>query len=200
MKHFLLCILAVAVAAGCANRQKKDNVTETEDLDAQYATELLAPGTAAPDFTLGDLRGKERSLSEFRGRKVVLVFWASWCPDCRAELPRLKALQAAADPAKVAFVNVSYDRDFDTLCSFVDENGLGGIQLFDPAGKKDSKAGADYHVKWIPSLYLIGEDGKVELATVMIEKIAAALEGSGITAALSPAARQGLCEDESCAL
>lgn len=170
---------------------------ETEDLDAKYATQLLKPGTTAPDFTLNDLRGRPRSLSSFLGKKVVLVFWASWCPDCRAELPELKAMQAAADPEKVAFVSVSYDRNFDTLCDFVEANNLGGVQLFDPSGKKDSKVGADFHIQWIPSLYLLDEEGKVLVSTVMIEKISAAL-GSASKTALP--ARKGVCTDEDCKL
>ena len=73
-----------------------------QDLDAEYAVDLLRPGVQAPDFTLNDISGKPVTLSSFRGRQVVLVFWASWCPDCRAEVPQLKALQAQADPEKVA--------------------------------------------------------------------------------------------------
>ena len=97
---------------------------QEEDPDLQYATELLKPGTEVPELKLNDLRGKSRTLSEFRGKKVVLVFWATWCPDCRAEVPELKTMQASADPNKVAFVSVSFDRDFDTLCKFVEDNSL----------------------------------------------------------------------------
>lgn len=149
---------------------------QEEDLDAQYATELIKPGKKVPDFTLNDLSGTPRKLSEFRGKKVVLVFWATWCPDCRAEVPELKAMMATADPEKVAFVSVSFDRSFDTLCKFVEDNGIGGVQLFDPAGKKDSKVSSDFHIKWIPSLYLIDEKGKVLVATVVANKIASALK------------------------
>ena len=63
-----------------------------QDLDAQYATTLLPKGTQAPDFTLNNLDGKPFRLSSLRGRRVVLVFWASWCPDCRAEVPELKTM------------------------------------------------------------------------------------------------------------
>ena len=84
-------------------------------------------------------------------------------------------MYAAADPDKVAFISVSYDREFGKFEQYVRENQLPGIQLFDPAGKKESKIGADYHIRWIPSLYLIGPDGKIKCATVVAEKIAAAL-------------------------
>ena len=147
-----------------------------EDPDLKYGTELLVPGTPAPDFTLRDLNGKKVKLRQFRGKSVVLVFWASWCPDCRAEVPELKEMSAAADPKKTVFVSVSFDRSFDTLCKYAADNTLPGIQLFDPAGKKDSKVAADYHLRWIPSLYLIGPDGKVQLGTVVIGKVAAALQ------------------------
>lgn len=176
---------------------------QPEDLDSQYATELLVKGTQAPEFTLNDLDGKTVKLSDFKGKTVVLVFWASWCPDCRAEVPRLKKLAASADPSKTVFVQVSFDRDFATLCQYAKDNALPGVLLFDPAGKKESKVGADYHVKWVPSLYIIDPDGKVQLGTVMIEKVASALKPA------KPAKAKGLfkkkktkelCSDESCAL
>ena len=130
-----------------------------QDLDSQYAVDLLKPGTQAPEFILNDINGKAVKLSDFQGRNVVLIFWASWCPDCRAE------------------------------------NYLPGVQLYDPAGKKESKVAADYGVKWIPSLYLLDENGKVVLGTVMIEKIAGALGG----AVTLKKPGQELCRDESCA-
>ena len=143
--------------------------TTEEYLDLQYGTELLKPGTPAPDFCLKDIDGKEVRLSDFRGRQAVLVFWASWCPDCRAEVPELKRLQASSD---AVFVSISFDRTFNAFKAYVTEQELGGVQLFDPAGKKESAVAALFHVKWIPSLYLIGPDGKVVLGTVDIRKIA----------------------------
>lgn len=174
------------------------------DLDPKYAAELIPAGGTAPDFELADVEGKSVRLSDFRGKSVVLVFWASWCPDCRAEVPELKAMHASADPAEYEFVSVSFDKDIDTLRAFVAENTLPGLQLFDPAGKKESKVGAAFLVKWIPSLYLIGPDGKVTVSTVMAWKIAAALEGKplpGSTASCpGPSGSGELCSDESCAL
>ena len=169
---------------------------EAEDLDLTYAVDMLAPGTEAPEFTLNDITGKPVSISDFRGRKVVLVFWASWCPDCRAEVPELKAMMAAADPSEVAFVSVSFDRTREAFETYVSENYIGGVQLFDPAGKKESKVGEFYHIKWIPSLYLIDKDGKIELKTVVAGKVAKALGTDAKTKKL----RQSMCSDESCSL
>lgn len=174
MKKYLLSVTAVLLLALSSQILRAQSAQET-DPDLQYGTELLKPGTQAPDFKLNDINGKTVKLKKFRGKDVVLVFWASWCPDCRAEVPLLKEMYAAADPDKVAFISVSYDREFGKFEQYVRENQLPGIQLFDPAGKKESKIGADYHIRWIPSLYLIGPDGKIKCATVVAEKIAAAL-------------------------
>lgn len=141
-----------------------------QDLDVQYAADLLAPGTPAPEITLDDVYGNTVSLSSFQGRSVVLVFWASWCPDCRAEVPALKELRAAHP--EVAFVGVSFDRTHEAFESYVSDNGMDWVQLFDPAGMKSSAVGAAYHIKWIPSLYLIAPDGIVSLGTVMLDKLA----------------------------
>ena len=146
-----------------------------DDPDVQYGAELLKPGTEAPAFSLSDINGKTVKIKDLRGKNVVLVFWASWCPDCRAEVPVLKEMHAAANPAKTVFVSVSFDREFAKFQQYVRANELPGIQLFDPSGKKDSKVGGDYHIKWIPSLYLIGPDGKIRFATVVAERAAAAL-------------------------
>ena len=175
------------------------NTPQEEDLDAKYGAELLKAGEQAPDFTLKDLDGSPIQLSSLKGKRIVLVFWASWCPDCRAEVPELKAMYAAADPAKVEFVSVSFDREFDTLQKFAADNALPGIQLFDPAGKKESKVGADYHIKWIPSLYLIDATGRIELGTVVAAKIAAALQGQQ-AAEIPGVPGKELCTDENCAL
>ncbi|MBR5924183.1 MAG: TlpA family protein disulfide reductase [Bacteroidales bacterium] len=167
-----------------------------DKLDKQYATDLLAPGTEVPDFTLKDIEGNEVSIADFRGRTVVLVFWASWCPDCRAEVPELKEMFASADPEKVAFVSVSFDREFDTLCNFVKENYLPGVQLFEPAGKKESEVSAAYGVKWIPSLYVIDPEGKVKLGTVVAAKVARELQGKPVKSCST----RKPCTDESCTL
>lgn len=103
-------------------------------------------------------------------------------------------MQASADPSKVAFVSVSFDRTFDAFKTYVREKYLGGVQLFDPAGKKDSAIGAAYHVKWIPSLYLLDEDGKVIIGTVVAEKIAQSINA----AHGKPLLKNGLCSDDSC--
>ena len=164
MKRLLAISLGLLLAISLFAQQ--------EDLDAKYAADLLKPGTPAPEFVLNDINGNSVKMSQFRGKTVVLIFWASWCPDCRAEVPALKELQAKTDPSKVVFVSISSDRTVEAWKKYVAENEMGGVQLY----KDKSKVSEDYHVKWIPSQYVIGPDGKVVLGTVMLDKVAKALK------------------------
>ena len=155
MKHIFAFVAALLIGVAAFAQ-------ETQDPDVLYGKDLLAAGTVAPSFTLKDINGKS--------------FWASWCPDCREETPQLKAAQAAADPSKVVFVSVSFDRKVEAFEAYVHENALGGVQLFDASGKKESVVGTSYHVKWIPATYLIGSDGRIQFATVVFSKVAAKLK------------------------
>ena len=121
MKKYLLSVTAVLLLALSSQILRAQSAQET-DPDLQYGTELLKPGTQAPDFKLNDINGKTVKLKRFRGKDVVLVFWASWCPDCRAEVPLLKEMYAAADPDKVVFISVSYDREFGKFEQYVRES------------------------------------------------------------------------------
>lgn len=68
-----------------------------------------APAAAAPDFTLTNLDGKAHSLAEYRGKIVVLNFWATWCLPCRDEMPMLSKLAAKYNEKDVAFLAASID-------------------------------------------------------------------------------------------
>lgn len=169
--------IAILLAPSCKRGSKKAAeepvATEqaAEDLDAQYAKDLLAKGTPAPGFTLRTPDDKEVSLSDFLGKYIVLDFWASWCPDCREDAPEVKALWEKYGD-KVAFVGVSFDTDKDKWMDYVKENGLGWTHVSPLAKWKETQVSQDYKVNWIPSMYLIDPDGKVVFGTVMINKLA----------------------------
>jgi hypothetical protein len=75
----------------------------------------------------------------------------------------------------VAFVSISFDRTKEAWEKYVKENEMTGVQLFESAPRKESFVNDAYHVKWIPSLYLIDEKGKVALGTVVLDKVVKAL-------------------------
>ena len=167
MKKFLLVIAAFAALVSCKNAVK--------DADSEYAVDMIKKGEVLPAFSLKDRADVLHSPDEFAGKYVVYDFWATWCPDCRADVPAMKELYAKYGD-KVAFVGVSFDTNPEKLDAYVAENGIEWLQLSDFVAKKESKVADAFHVKWIPSMYLVGPDGKVLLGTVMVDKLAAALE------------------------
>src|SRR5574344_1309045 len=142
-----------------------------EDDDAKYATELLKGGAAAPDFTLNTIDGKIFRLNDLKGRYVVIDFWASWCPDCRKDLPNIIRIYNEYHKQGVEFVGVSFDTDKAAWKSAVEKNAIPYAQVSELKKFHDTEISKAYGVKWIPSMYLIGKDGKVLLGTVLSDKL-----------------------------
>ncbi|TCD28713.1 AhpC/TSA family protein [Pedobacter psychrodurus] len=116
-------------------------------------------GAKAPDFSQPDVTGKEVPFSEFRGKYVLLDFWASWCAPCRAENPNvLKAYQKHKE-SNFTVLSVSIDVDRDKWLKAVEEDKLPWLQVSDL--KKANAASKRYAVSAIPSNFLIDPDGRV---------------------------------------
>lgn len=178
MKHFKLFLLALAMTAmpQAINAQTQTNAQATaEDLDAKYATELLKPGTEAPEIALSTIDGKQFTLKSLRGKYVVLDFWASWCSDCRRDAPNIVALYNKFHQKGVEFVGVSFDRNNESWKNGVAKLALPYTQVSDLKNMRESPVSLAYHIKWIPSVYVIDPEGKVALATVMSDKVDAFL-------------------------
>ena len=167
MKKFLLICAALAAVVACKSTPK--------DADSEYATDLIKKGEVVPAFAMKDRADVLHNQDEFAGQYVVYDFWASWCPDCRADMPAMKDLYARFGD-KVKFVGISFDTEPEKLDTYVAENGIEWLQLCDFVSKKESAVGEDFRVKWIPSMYLVDPEGKVLLGTVMVSKLALALE------------------------
>ena len=145
-----------------------------DDLDAKYATDLLPVGTKAPDLL--DPNDSIHRIDDFRGRCVVLDFFATWCGDCRKDLPEMKKLYMQYDMQGVEFIGVSFDTDFSVLQDYMDKERMPWRVLSELKKMKESKMAQDYHIKWIPTMYLLDTEGRVLLATVEINKLKAKLK------------------------
>jgi len=166
MKKILLLVAALAAVLACKG---------PKDADSEYAVDMNKKGEALPAFSLKDRADVLHTQAEFAGKYLVLDFWATWCPDCRADVPAMKELYAQYGD-KAAFVGISFDTDPEKLDAYVAENEIGWLQLSDFVSKKESTLAETFRVKWIPAIYLVGPDGKVILGTVMVSKLALALE------------------------
>jgi peroxiredoxin len=118
----------------------------------------LKTGTVAPEFSLPGLDGKTVDLASYRGKVVVLNFWATWCPPCVAEMPSLERLSRALGPEGLAVVTVSTDEDEKALRAFVTEHGLTMPVLRDPGGRGPAD---EYHTTGYPETFVLDRAGKL---------------------------------------
>ena len=134
---------------------------------------LLFPGSASSFGRLnnaGDrkmlsldlpvLEGGQWSLSEQHGKIVLVNFWATWCPPCRAELPNVIKTYEANHKAGFEIIGISLDQDKQKLTSFMKDKNMTWAQYFDGRGWQN-KLAAKYGVESIPATFLLDRQGTV---------------------------------------
>lgn len=159
MKKLLTAILAIAMigSVSCAKTNKK-TIESTEPSSAK------TKASKAPDFKLKLVdkeNGRQVSLKDYEGKALLLHFWATWCPPCRAELPGMQAffekLESQGDSKKLEFLAVCVSDTEDERSAFMKENNY----TFTGALDKSGIVAASYGVQGIPTTVLIGPDGTV---------------------------------------
>jgi len=120
----------------------------------------VSKGSTAPDFELKTLSGDSMSLSSVKGKKVIINFWATWCPPCRSEMPDMQKIQDEhKDDVVVLAVNLTNsESSVDTVKSFVDELELTFPVLLDEKGEINNQ----YEVLSYPTSYFVDENGVIQ--------------------------------------
>jgi cytochrome c biogenesis protein CcmG, thiol:disulfide interchange protein DsbE len=111
-------------------------------------------GTAAPDFTVKD-SDRTVTLSELKGKVVVLNFWATWCPPCIEEMPSLVRMQQRMQSKGVTVLAVSVDADEGSYKRFLRDHGVNLLSVRDP----DQKSNSLYGTSKFPETYIIDRNG-----------------------------------------
>lgn len=141
-------------------------------------------GTPAPDFTAADTLGVNISLSDYADRMVVVDFWASWCGDCRREMPALKQLYASYHDRGVEFLSVSFDENEAAWKTCLQKQQFAWPQIsnllpwhskVDGVSVTTNPIAKAYELKWIPTLFLV-DHGKIAAYDTTVERFEAKLK------------------------
>ena len=156
-KRILLLALLALIAAPALRAQDKqpDN------------SALLPIQSKAPDFLLPTIDGEAKiALSDYAGRYLVIDFWASWCPDCRKANPRMVDLyeRYANDDYRIDFLGISFDTDREACLRAIEKDGLEWPQVSELKKWKETDIARQYGIRWIPTVYVIDNMGRVLFA------------------------------------
>ncbi|HYL89179.1 MAG TPA: TlpA disulfide reductase family protein [Burkholderiales bacterium] len=114
-------------------------------------------GGATPPLAVEDLEGKTHSLADYRGKVVLVNFWATWCEPCRAEMPSIDRLRSSLKGKPFVVLAVNMAEPLSRIEKFTATMPLGFPLLRD----RDGSASKSWKAKLLPASYLIGRDGRV---------------------------------------
>lgn len=129
-----------------------------------YTLTALSKPVTAPDFTLEDIDGKKFSLKEYRGKVVLLNFWATWCPPCRREMPSMERLNQNFKGKDFAVLAVNQMEDSDQVFTYTGE--LEVSPTFTILFDKNSDIARAYGVLGLPTTYLIDKKGNIRFRAI----------------------------------
>jgi len=139
-----------------------DEILESlkQPIEAERVRRTLVEGATFPGFDEKDLAGKPLSLASYKGKVVLIDFWATWCMPCRMELPNVLAAYEKYHAQGFEVIGISLDESRPMLDRFIQENKLAWPQFND--GKRwENKLAGKYGVQSVPTTYLLDGEGKI---------------------------------------
>lgn len=171
-------LAATLIGGGWTSPTNAGQPAFAERFAAEFAPsgKLLKAGDVAPDFSLQDLNGETVKLSQFRGRPVLINFWATWCGPCRAEMPEIEAAYQTYRGQGFTVLAVDVQEPPEDVRAFAEELRLSFVPLLDTAGAVFDL----YQVRALPTSYLVDRQGRisaVHLGPMTGEQIRGYVEG-----------------------
>ena len=133
-------------------------------LAAPAAAQVLKPwsGGATPPLELADLQGAKHKLADYRGKVVLVNFWATWCVPCRDEMPSIERLRAALEGRRFAVLAVNLAEPDARVQAFLRQVPLGFPVLMD----RDAAAAKAWKARMLPATFIVGADGRVRYSYI----------------------------------
>jgi peroxiredoxin len=128
--------------------------------EAKKIKAALAEGTKFPDFDVKDTAGKPLSIANYKGKVVLLDFWATWCPPCVRELPDVIKTYEAYHKQGFEVIGISLDKEEPKLANFTKEKNMTWVQYFDGLFW-ENKLAVKYGINSIPATFLLDGQGTI---------------------------------------
>ena len=145
----LLCLVLVVAGLGIGQRGLAD-----ERLSALHPVAERPP---APDFSLQDIDGAMHRLSDYRGKVVIVNFWATWCPPCREEMPSMQRAWERLRDDNIVILAIDIGEDEDTIFTFTADYPVEFPLLMD----RDSSVIAQWPVRGLPTSFVVDPEGHI---------------------------------------
>lgn len=164
MKKTLFALfLATSAVVGYA--QENTKFVPTQEELAKYLPELKA-GDMVPELKANSIDGKTLDLKDLRGSYVVIDFWATWCGDCRREIPGLKTLYADTkdriiNEKPLKWLGFSFDYNADAWKSMIEKEQLPWPQISNLKKTREDPTFNKWKLHWIPAFFVISPDGTI---------------------------------------
>lgn len=155
----VMALVVIMIVTFVQNQNEKNNAIDEDKLGKEVG---IDKGQYAPDFTLETLDGEKLTLSDLQGKKVILNFWATWCPPCKQEMPHLQNYYkdyAKKENVEIVAVNLTYNNQtIDQVKQFIESYKI----TFPIPLMENPKLGQTYEVLTIPSTFFIDTKGRVQ--------------------------------------
>jgi len=151
-------VAAVMVVAALGTTQIFNEKEKPASKPAVPLAKTTATTKAAPDFTLKDLSGKDVKLSDLKGKKVYVNFWATWCGYCVEEMPDLMKIKSENSDKNLVVLAINVGENEKDVSAFLKEKGFDFTVLLDADGKVSSNL---YGVSGYPTSVFINSDGTI---------------------------------------
>ncbi|BBI36732.1 peroxiredoxin family protein [Cohnella abietis] len=170
-KNIIVVVMLLALVAwGINDTIKKNDDRQAslagseqaiEGIDISSQTIGINQGNVAPDFELNTLDGDSYKLSDFRGQKVIVNMWATWCPPCRAEMPDMQKFYEKHKDENTTVIAINMttsEKSIDRISKFINEFGITFPVLLD----EQNKVGDIYQVYALPTSFIIDSKGVIQ--------------------------------------
>ncbi len=160
MKKYVLIVLIVGMFGWAVYdfAYQEGNASKNGEAPEEQAEVGLQKGNLAPDFELTTLGGETVKLSDYRGQKIMLNFWATWCPPCRAEMPDMQKFYENEDVQILAVNLTKSEKSRGDVKPFKKDFGLTFPILMD----EKLNVANQYEIQPIPTSYMIDSEGKIQ--------------------------------------